>query len=488
MSENRTKIIDLKDNDKKNLSQIKKNRKKISKIVDTGKNHEVSVNITEDKTNKLSKLWSDEYKQKYRNPFRRLYNMINEEELNDTTSEALVRFFGIISGLVIIFIVICVICSYYFLYSSYSANYKRAVSEEQRGNYENSLRYYEKALDKTDNKEKKVEVLNELIRLSELQETDLNVKSYLFELVITDPTNSEAILKLKDLYIASGDNQSIFELASEIRDYEASELLYDIILNQPVFNYKSGTYDEPLAVSITSGENCKIYYTSDGSPANENSTPYTDIIQISDIGTTTIHAVSINADGVMSDDYSVTYEIISNNVESPNVFPQSGTYNEDTEIVIDIPSGYNAYYTLDGSEPDINSAVYQRGMNIPYGNHIFTVKFINSNGNESESVSRVYIFEPDYKIALNEAYYLLKKELLNAGVLYESGDVLYSNNGVTPEFDCKTIITLSEQLFYSVTMTDTYNGESEYAVQVDNGAVFKLEKDDNGNFYLTAVK
>ena len=488
MTENRTKIIDLKDNEKEKLSQLKKNKKKQSKIVDTGKSHEVSLNLSEDEENNLSELWSEDYKKKYRNPVRRLYSLINEEELNEKTSEALVRFFGIVTGIIIIIMTVVFISGYYLFYSSYSANYKRAESAEQRGDFEKALRYYSKALEKTDNKDKKIKVLNNLIEISTQQETDLNVKSYLFELVATDPTDAEAIEKLKNLYIESGDLESIFNLASEIKDYKNSELLYDIILNQPVFNYKSGTYDEELLITISSGENCKIFYTTDGSEASENSTPYTEPIKISDIGTTTIHAVSINGNGIISNDYMEVYEIISNTVDAPQVFPQSGTYNQDTEIVIDVPSGYTAYYTLDGNEPDTNSFVYKSGLIIPYGNHIFTVKFINSNGNESESVSRVYIFEPEYKIALNEAYYLLKKELENTGAYTETDGNLCTNYGTICEFDCKTIITLNDELFYCVLMTDTYIGEREYAVHVDNGAVFKLEKNASGAYYLNAVE
>lgn len=487
MTENRTKIIDLKDNEKDKLSQLKKNKKKLSKVVDTGKNHEVTVNFSDDDNN-LNNLLSDDYKQKYRNPIHRLYSIINEEELNDKTSEALMRFFGIITGIAVIFIAVCFITGYYFLYSSYSANYRRGEEAEQRGDYENALKHYSKALDKTDNKEKKIEVLNNLINISELQETDLNVKSYLFDLIVADPTDKDAVLRLKELYLESGDIESVFDLASEIRDYETSELLYDIILNQPEFNYKSGTYDESINLTITSSEGCKVFYTTDGSPAGVNSIPYTEPIIISSSGTTTIHAVSVNPDGIVSDDYAAVYEIISSKVDSPNVFPQSGTYNTDTEIVIDIPSGYTAYYTLDGSEPGTDSSVYKKGMIIPYGNHVFTVKFINTNGNSSESVSRVYIFEPEYDIALNEAFFLLKEELVSSEVLSEVNGIPYTQNGANPEFDCKTIITLNSELYYNVLMTDTYGGECEYAVNVNNGAVFKLEKNESGSYYLTAVK
>lgn len=483
MTENKTKIIDLKDNEKdKFLSQLKKNKRKKSKIVDTGKVHDVSAKAENDNENQLENLWNEDFKIKYKNPFKRIYGIINEEELNESTSEALVRFFGIIFGLIILIGVIIFGSCYYFFYSSYSANYRRGQNAEQTGNYEAALKYYGKALDKTENAENKVTVLHELIRLSEEQGADLNVKSYLFELIKADPENSDAVIKLKNLYLEAGDLDSIFNLASEISKYKTSELLYDIIENQPVFNYKSGTYDEPLSISISSSEDCKVYYTVDGSEASENSTPYSEPIQISDLGETTIHAISINVDGVKSKDYFATYNIISNEVEAPNVFPASGTYVEDTEIVIEIPSGYEAYYTLDGSEPNVDSQVYKKGMIIPYGNHIFTVKFIGLNGNESESVSRVFIFEPDYDITLNEAFYFLKKELINAGILTDSA------NNMDSIFKCSSIITFDKELFYCVNMTDAYNGDSEYAVHVNNGAVFKLNKDQFGNYYLDAVK
>lgn len=488
MTENKTKIINLKDKEKDNpLSQLKKNKKKKSAVVDTGKVFSVPSK-NESNANDLIHLFGEEYKKKYRNPFKRFYRIVNDEELNESTSEALVRFFGIVVSLFVMVFAFAFAGGYYLMYSSYSANYNRAEAAEQKGDYEAALRYYDKALEKTENPEKRIAALNELIRISEIQETDLNVKSYLFELVLTDPDNSDAVLKLKNLYLESGDLDSVFALASEISEYKSSELLYDIIKNQPNFNYKSGTYDEPLAVSISSDENCKIYYTTDGSEASENSTPYTEMIQISEIGETVINAVSINADGIKSKNYTVTYNIISNELKAPNVFPQSGTFDEDTEIVIEVPAGYKAYYTLDGSDPELNSSVYKEGLTIPYGNHVFTVKFINSNGNESEAVSRVYIFEPDYEISLNEANFFLKKELSKIGILNEADSEFYDRAGQIPSFKCTSIIKLNEELYYSILMTDAYSGESKYVVHVDNGAVFKLNEDKSGNYYLSAVE
>lgn len=488
MAENKTKIINLKKKDTDaDMSQLKKNKSKRSTIVDTGKEHSVSVH-QDFESNKLENLLGIEYKNKYRNPFKRIFRIINEEELNDTTSEALVRLFGIIAGIAMIVIIIVFLTSYHIFFSSYSANYKKAEESLQRGDFETATRYFDNAFDKTSNHVKQVKALKELIKISEIKEMDLNVKSYLVQLISITPEDEEAVLKLKDLYLKDNDIEAVFDLAYEIKDYKTSELLYDVIKNQPVFSYKSGTYDEAISVSISSDENCSVYYTLDGAEADVNSILFTEPIQIDKLGKTTIHAVSVNSSGVVSDDYSVEYNIISNEIDAPNVFPKSGTFDAQTEILIDVPSGYDAYYTLDGSEPDSNSMVYKSGLTIPYGNHIFTVKFINANGNESESVSRVYIFEADYKIDLNEAYYSLKSALINANILTKSDDEVYDSMNYIPDFECTNIITLNDEEFYLIKMTDSYFGESEYAVHVDNGAVFKLSKDKSGSYYLSAVE
>ena len=490
MSE-KTKKIELQEYEKeKVIKQIRKNRKRVSQAVDTGKVHDVdSPAVHSDKSDSADiNVFSGEYRSKYRNPFKRLYRIINEEELSENVSETVVRFFGIIFGIILLLMIFLLAGIYYFTYSSYSASYKRAVAAEETGNFDTAIAYYERALDKTENKDRQIAVLENLIRLSSDDESDFNLKTYLTKLAQIDSENTDPVERLQEMFISENDIDAIFSLAKELENNKNVEALYDIIQNQPQFNYKSGTYDESLQVSIFSETGERIYYTLDGSEASEAGILYTEPFLISEAGKHTIHAISINLDGVKSKDYSVTYNIISSDLASPVIYPKSGTYAEETGIVIEIPTGCTAYYTLDESEPDIHSDVYKPGMLIPYGNHVFTVKFIDQSGNESESVSRAYIYEPEYDVTLNEAIYTVKYALIDKGRLYESGDTVYNAMGAEAVFDCANIITLDNQLFYCIVMTDSYGGRGSYAVNVKNGSVFALNQNSSGSYYLSAVE
>ncbi len=484
----KTKKIDLQDMDKLKLTR---RRRRVTEAVDTGSLHDVdspSMHEEKDADRADVDVFSEEFKNKYRNPFKRLYRIINEEELSEKYSERVVRLVGIFSGLFLLFVIFVLMLLYYFTYSSYTANCRKGQTAEDAGNTDAAIVYYEKALEKTNSRDRKISVLNNLVRLSEGNESTFNLKSYLTELAMVDTSNTEPVNRLKELLLADNDLDAIFSLAKELENCKNVEALYDILQNQPQFNYKSGTYDEPLMVSIRSEEGASVYYTLDGSEANETAALYAEPFLINEEGKTTVHAISINAAGIKSKDYSVTYNIVSGDIAAPVVYPKSGTYTEETEIVIEVPTGCTAYYTLDESEPDINAAIYKPGMTIAYGNHIFTVKFIDQNGNESESTSRAYIYEPSYDVSLREAIYSVQQVLIDHGKLRERGEKVFNSAGDEPFFDCANIISLDEELFYCITMSDSVNGESNYAVNVKNGAVFALQKNPSGSSYLTAIE
>ena len=71
----------------------------------------------------------------------------------------------------------------------------------------------------------------------------------------------------------------------------------------------------------------------------------------------------------------------------PTVTPGGGTYNEETLISVQVPSGCTAYYTWDGTEPNITSNKYTTAFPIPEGNHVLSVILID---NDTEKISEVY--------------------------------------------------------------------------------------------------
>src|SRR5699024_7808046 len=81
-------------------------------------------------------------------------------------------------------------------------------------------------------------------------------------------------------------------------------------------------------------------------------------------------------------------------LDSPQLSAESGFYEAGFELEIDTPSNNNIYYTLDGSEPTLDSAVYDGPINIePLDENSFTViraKALTEDNTMSETVTKSY--------------------------------------------------------------------------------------------------
>ena len=139
--------------------------------------------------------------------------------------------------------------------------------------------------------------------------------------------------------------------------------LYAHWLESPVFTPASGTvFDESLTVSIScSTDGTKIYYTTNKSEPTVESQLYQ---HISINGKTTIKAIA-EKDGVLSE--VVTAEYASGRCVDPVISPTDGTVFEQPTQVVSIQWNETdgvLHYTLDGSEPTIDSPVYAEPLTI----------------------------------------------------------------------------------------------------------------------------
>ncbi|WP_099468009.1 chitobiase/beta-hexosaminidase C-terminal domain-containing protein [Konateibacter massiliensis] len=78
--------------------------------------------------------------------------------------------------------------------------------------------------------------------------------------------------------------------------------------DNPIINLASGTYTLPAAISIIVPENCKVYYTLDGSTPTEESMPYTRALDMP-LGQSTISAVAIDGNGIESNTIKGSYNL-----------------------------------------------------------------------------------------------------------------------------------------------------------------------------------
>ena len=71
--------------------------------------------------------------------------------------------------------------------------------------------------------------------------------------------SDEDLSTLVNLYESKADLNAIRRLAETYSNKENESLFEKHLLNQPVFNYKSGTYNELLTVDITAANNEQIF-------------------------------------------------------------------------------------------------------------------------------------------------------------------------------------------------------------------------------------
>lgn len=86
---------------------------------------------------------------------------------------------------------------------------------------------------------------------------------------------------------------------------------YEVVFDypdEPVFSIPAGTYEEGLSVTISAGEGCRIYYTTNGEEPGRNSRLYEGPVDIAP-GLTVLQAVSVDEEGGMSAIVEAIYHV-----------------------------------------------------------------------------------------------------------------------------------------------------------------------------------
>lgn len=419
-------------------------------------------------------------KTKWVNPIRIFRDKLTDENLDEETARHMVNTIGVVGGLSFILVVVLAAIFFYMHFSSFSSQYEKAVAYEEAGDLVKAAGCYEKAIDAAADQNDKIRSRRALASLYLEQDSDTNAAIYLDQIVDIDPADSEAITQLLAIYEENKDMAAILKLAKKASP-EVNELFENYLLTQPVFNYKSGTYDEAITVSIEAGANDRIYYTMDDTEATESSMLYTGPIQLTQ-GTTVFHAMAVSETGLMSENVVVNYEVLNPAPSKPKVSPESGEYREITEVTADIPDGCKAYYTLDGNIPTQESPEFDGTLTLPMGNHIFSLVYYNQNGVPSEVTKRVYDFIFSAPVTKVEAIDLVRSGLMENGELADADGNAVDAAWGTARFECTEILTINDAQYYRV--NKIYSGEGPYgayAVEIKTGAVFSLL--DNKGYY-----
>lgn len=132
----------------------------------------------------------------------------------------------------------------------------------------------------------------------------------------------------------------------------------DGVIANPVITPPGGNYEETVSVLIhCPSYDATIHYTTDGSEPTTSSAVYTSLIQIN--SNVIVKARAFRSGYISSAVVSQSYVFSSSAVEPVVFSPEGGAYPGAQEVSLScLTPNAQIYFTLDGSDPDVNSYLY----------------------------------------------------------------------------------------------------------------------------------
>ena len=287
----------------------------------------------------------------------------------------------------LVFLLALIIISVVAYQFSYNGQVKKGNKALMNKNYAKAEECFKKAIKKNPTKQAAYDGLTTVYLLEDKAE---EAEILLLKAVDDNPDSYEVYKACFDFYIQT-ERQGEIPLILDGAGKSVTEKLSDYACTAPTFSLDDeAVYDDVQQLSLESSEDT-IYYTTDGSNpfTSGTKTLYEEPIQIQE-GDTDIMAISVNKKGIPSLTVKKSYSVELPIVDAPAVSPSTGQYDTETQITIEVPEGYTAYYTMDGSEPDGDSYIYSEPIDMPEGSTIFKAVLMNAKGRLSGVTTRNY--------------------------------------------------------------------------------------------------
>ncbi len=139
-----------------------------------------------------------------------------------------------------------------------------------------------------------------------------NTKGTVYYTMDGSAPDENSLVYASPIFLEAGNYQirAVFVNDYGVVSDEAKETYYvDVTVPEaPVLTPESGEYSRPTLLRVTAGENCSVYYTTDGSQPSKDSTEYTGPIPMP-VGTSHFRFVSYSYAGAASEETSVSYSL-----------------------------------------------------------------------------------------------------------------------------------------------------------------------------------
>ncbi|MCQ2494196.1 MAG: chitobiase/beta-hexosaminidase C-terminal domain-containing protein [Lachnospiraceae bacterium] len=355
------------------------------------------------------------------------YVEADKTEINKKNTRRFVLFIGIFVALLIAAVAIVVIVT------SDSYKLSQAQKAANSGEYEKAYSLYHLLLEKDpDNIDLLLEysyVLNAMNAGQEYEEVLYRIA----ENPDADEIQTETAYE-RLIYIYSGEKEynKIRELIISVNNETILDKYSDYLTKEPEIVLSGGTYELPQMVSIMSGYD--IYYTL----INEYNGETTVIAEnelyrlpiLLEMGSYKLSAYTTNKYGLASDVVEVEYDIELVPPIEPEINIPEGTYGSPQLLEVYYDSdNIVVYYTTDGTEPGLDSKIYNGSMVIPYGRTKYSFVSVDDHGLKSNVVTVTIEMQYEYTVQPGTARDMLISYLLEKGTIV-------SYDGTMPDGGC----------------------------------------------------
>lgn len=304
-------------------------------------------------------------------------------------------------------------------------HYRRGLTALEKGSYEMAILRFSRAVSLSG---ENTAFLNGLANAYYLDGQLPLAEEVCLEILTLEADNAQAYDRLLSIY---GDTKAYEKAAVLLQDCPNPDIPQkypDYLASPPAFDIAGGTYQEKISVKLMANAAGTIYYTTDGSEPDEESTVYTTPIPM-ESGAYTIKAFYRNPYGVCSSVVTEAYYLDVELPKPPVVEPASGTYTHPEQITVEVPDGCSVYYTTDQTMPDASSSLYTGPFWMPTGHS--TLQFVTITPGEvsGEITERRYTLDLRPVLSIEAASNQLILSLKNAGIILNLHGMLPQKKG-----------------------------------------------------------
>lgn len=362
-------------------------------------------------------------------------------------------------------------------YNSFHFQFSQAEKYAQAGDYKNAIPYLERACSiESTNMDVRYLLCDYYCKAGKQDDAIITLKS-----MITGDTQKDILTyqRLFEIYSKSGNISEINFILKDTDNKEIKDHFSQYLASIPEFSYEEGSYEDVIHLKLTGNTTGKIYYTLDGTMPDSSSTEYTAPI-ILDNGYYTVKAIFVNSFGLMSDIVTKKYEVNVLIPDAPVVTPASGVYNSPENIVVQIPEACRIYYTTDGSDPTIDSLLYDGAICMPLGTSKLRFVAYNEEHNITSEIAEVqYTLNlPETPVTASMAAILITEYRYSLGGMQSTTGELSTISGKLL-FMCESAVKINDEMFYVIT---EYYEDPNVNLRTKTGLVYCVSMMDINRF------